>query len=186
MSKKKKILRRVIFITIFLIIWPWAFLPPYKGKVIDTDTKEPIEGAVVLVVYYNFYPSVAGNNSYLVGAKETMTDANGEFKIPGKINLIGKAKFMPDGDIEIFKPGYGTLWHKRATAVGENKSWPPAFKYVVYEIPKLKTMEERKTVHLRTYSEIPYEKKKNYIRLYNEERINLGYSPTKIIPKKGE
>lgn len=176
MSKKKKILLVAIGIVLFIIFWPCAFLAPYKGKVIDADTKEPIESAAVLVVYINFYPTVAGSISSKGDAQETLTDENGEFKIPWKVILYGDAKFMPHGDIEIFKPGYGTLWHKRSTAVGENKSWPPAFKYVVYEIPKLKTREERNR-NLPGRPHIPDEKMKIFTLLLNEERISLGYSP---------
>ena len=184
MSKKKKILLVAIGIVLFIIFWPCAFLAPYKGKVIDADTKEPIESAAVLVVYINFYPTVAGSISSKGDAQETLTDENGEFKIPWKVILYGDAKFMPHGDIEIFKPGYGTLWHKLSTAVGENKSWPPAFKYVVYEIPKLQTREERKkNARMRSYDEIPYENRKIYIKIINEERSNLGL-PLMHIPTK--
>ena len=185
MSKKKKILLVAIAVILFIIFWPWAFLGSYKGKVIDADTKEPIEGAAVLVVYINFYPTVAGSISSAGDAQETLTDKNGEFKIPWKVNLYGDAKFMPDGEVIIFKPGYGVLpSHKRSTAVGENKSWPPAFKYVVYEIPKLKTREERKrNARMRSYDEIPYENRKIYIKTINEERRNLGL-PLMHIPTK--
>ena len=184
MSKKKKILLVTIATILFIIFWPWSFLAPYKGKVIDADTKEPIEGAAVLVVYINFYPTGAGSISNAGDAQETLTDENGEFKIPCKVNLYGDAKFMPDGEVVIFKPGYGTLWHKRSTAIGENKSWPPAFKYVVYEIPKLKTREERKrNARMRSYDEIPYKNRKIYIKIINEERKNLGL-PLMHIPTK--
>jgi len=184
MSKKKKILLLAIAIVLFIIFWPCAFLSSYKGKVIDADTKEPIEGAVVLVVYINFYPSVAGSISSTGDAQETLTDKNGEFKIPWKVNLYGDAKFIPDGEVIIFKPGYGVLpSHKRSTAVGENKSWPPAFKYVVYEIPKLKTRGERKR-NLPGRPNIPDEKMIKFTRLLNEESIDLGYSPYPVLTKE--
>jgi len=183
-SKKKKILLVAIAVILFIIFWPWAFLAPHKGKVIDADTKEPIVGAAVLVVYSNFYPTVAGSISSVGDAQETLTDENGEFKIPWKVNLYGDAKFIPDGEVIIFKPGYGVLpSHKRSTAVGENKSWPPAFKNVVYEIQKLKTREEMRS-NLPSRPEIPHEKMKTFVRLINEERINLGFSPL-TIPEEG-
>lgn len=185
MSKKKKILLVAIAVILFIIFWPWAFLAPYKGKVIDTDTKKPIEGAAVLVVYFNFYPTVAGSISSAGDAQEILTDENGEFKIPWKVILYGDTKFVPDGEVIIFKPGYGVLpSHKRSTAVGENKSWPPAFKYVVYEIPKLKTIKERKrNARMRSYDDISYEKRKLYIKIINEERRSIGL-PLMYIPNK--
>jgi len=175
-----------IAIVLFIIFWPCAFLSPYKGKVIDADTKEPIERAAVLVVYTNFYPSVAGSISTTGDAQETMTDENGEFKIPWKVKLYGKAKFTPDGEVIIFKPGYGVLpRHKRSTALGENKSWPPAFKYVVYEIPKLKTRKEMR-LNLPLRPEIPHDKMKTFVSLINEERVNLGISPLTIPEERSQ
>jgi len=193
MSKRKIIILSIILIIcipiILIIIWnrlEHYYLSPFEGKVIDVDTKGPIEGAVVLAVYHKTVHTIAGSNTYAVDAQETLTDANGEFKISLKTGRSEKYSGKLRGKLIIFKPGYGTLQHKRARAIEENKSWPPPGKYIVYELPKLKTMEERKAQHIRTYSEIPYEHKKNYIRLYNEWRISLGYGPTKLIPKKGE
>ncbi len=109
----------------------------YEGRVIDADTKEPIVGAVVLVVYYYSTNSIAGSNSYVFDGRETLTDENGEFTFIEREVEHEKVRGYPEGSVEIFKPGYGTLSHRRATAVGENKTWPPPEKYIVYELPKL-------------------------------------------------
>jgi hypothetical protein len=69
--------------------------------------------------------------------------------------------------------------------MGVNKSWPPPNKYIVYEIPKLKTKSE-KSVNLPgrySFKEIPYERQKMFINVINEERKNLGLSPLSV-PKK--
>ena len=165
---------------------PYRHLASFRGKVVDYDTGEPLAGAVVLAVYHATAYSVAGEVGGVVDGQEALTDENGEFKIPMAMRWFFVVyRGYPRGNITIFKPGYGVFPdHKRSEAVGVNKSWPPPKRYIVYELPKLKTWEERRRVHINTYSEIPYEKKKNYIRLYNEERINLGYGPTKIIPKE--
>jgi hypothetical protein len=161
-----------------------SYLRSFEGKVVDAETKEPIEGAAVLVVYYQEVPSIAGSNHYADDAQETLTDANGEFKIPGKTVKLEDVSWKPDCNLTIFKPGYGVFpGHKLSNAVGENKSWPTPEKYIVYEIPKLKTREERdRNLVFRKYSSIPYEKRKHLFRLVNEERIELGYNPL-TIPK---
>ncbi len=149
------------FILLFLLIgssgccgmFNKTHLSAFKGKVIDTDTKKPIEGAVVLVVYHRSSMSIAGSNSYVAHGRETLTDSNGELEIQTKCERLDSVKGWPSANLEIFKPGYGTLWHKRANAAGENKSWPPAGKYVLYELPKLKTIEERKK-NVRTAKQI--------------------------------
>jgi flagellar basal body-associated protein FliL len=79
MEKKKKSLIIAAVIIILIILCPLAFLSPYKGKVIDTETKEPIEGAVVLVVYYSESPTIAGSSVQPADAQEAVTDSNGEF-----------------------------------------------------------------------------------------------------------
>ena len=61
---------------------PYRSLAPFEGKVIDADTKQPIEGAVVLGVYYFTAYTIAGSNSYVEDGQETLTDVNGEFKLP--------------------------------------------------------------------------------------------------------
>ena len=59
---------------------------PYRGKVIDAETKEPIEGAVVVVVWVNevlkFYSGWPKAETRFAETKEALTDKNGEFSIP--------------------------------------------------------------------------------------------------------
>ena len=159
------------------------YLSSFEGKVIDSETKEPIEGAAVLAVYYKVTYTPAGSNSYAVDAQETLTGPDGQFKIPPKAGRSNDYRGKLECNLIIFKPGYGVFPdHKLSEAVGENKSWPPPEKYIVYEIPNLKTREERdRNLMFCQYSSLPYEKRKNLFRLVNEERINLGYKPLSIV-----
>ncbi len=178
----------IICIPIILIVLNSSkhyYLASFEGKVIDTDTKEPIEGAVVLVVYEKSHSTIAGSISYNVDNQETLTDANGEFKIFSKTVQSKKVSGRLRGDINIFKPGYGTLSHKRARAVGENKSWPLPNKFIVYEIPKLKTKSERRSnlPGALSFSKFPYEKQKMFVDAINEEAKSIGLSPYPV-PKE--
>ena len=118
----------ILFIFLFqgcegeLSPFPYRSLAPFSGKVIDTETKEPIVGAVVLAVYYTTTYSVAGSNSYVIDGQETLTDKNGEFRLPKKRRWFEQHRGYPEGHIVIFMPGYG----RKGTA-------PPANKYIVYE-----------------------------------------------------
>jgi hypothetical protein len=153
---------------------------PYKGKVVDADTKEPIQDAVVLAIYYMTTTSIAGSNSYPYDAQEILTNQNGEFNIPAKRVWFDNLHGWPPGSLVIFKSGYGLFPdHKRSEAVGENKSWPPSRKYVVYEIPKI-SMQERKKQLISFHHDIPYNKRRLYFSKVNEERVNLGYPPFPI------
>ena len=193
MTNRKKIILSVVLIIcipiILIIIWnrlEHYYLSPFEGKVIDVDTKGPIEGGVVLAVYHKTVHTIAGSNTYAVDAQETLTDANGEFKIPPKTGYSEKFSGKPIGKLIIFKPGYGTLRHKHARAIGENKSWPPPNKYIVYEIPELKTKSERRSnlPGALSFSKFPYEKQKLFINAINEERKNVGLKSTYPVPKK--
>ncbi len=149
----------------------------YKGKVVDGETKEPISGAVVLAVYYEETKSllaIAGQERYIVDAKETLTNEEGEFE------LLFRAH---DDALIIFKPGYGVYpRHSLSEVIGERKGAIPPGKQIVYELPKLTTRKERKqNLHrINTFTKIPYEKKMNYIELINRERISLGFRPLTI------
>ena len=56
---------------------------PYKGKVVDTETNKPIEGAVVFIRFYtDVYGSLGGPSPKFADSIEVLTDAKGEFEIP--------------------------------------------------------------------------------------------------------
>lgn len=177
--------RHVISVLVVLIILGFAastnagsvcILKSFKGKVVDADTKQPIEGAVVMAVYYGSAWSFAGEMIWPVYARETLTDAKGEFKIKSK-TIFGSEIFgRPQAKLVILKPSYGAFpEHKRTIAVGENKSWPPSGKHVLYELPKLITFEERRdnVGFMRRYNEIPHDQRKLYWDQVNIERKNV-------------
>jgi len=171
----------------FVIPIPYRSLSPFQGKVIDADTKETISEAVVLAAYYLTSFSVAGGISSIVDGQENVTDEKGEFRLSRKRSWFVLLRGYPEGTLVIFKPGYGVFPnHKRSEAVGVNKSWPPPNKYIVYEIPKLKTNSERRSNLPGAFSfkEISYEKQKTYIDAINEERKNLGLNPYPVPQKE--
>jgi len=163
---------------------------PWKGKIIDIETKEPLEGAVVLAVWERVYMTPAGASSYFYEAKETLTDKEGRFEIPSytPINLVPIISYMRGPLFTIFKPGYGRLsmvldkYLTGATAeVYEMELSGKKYRLStgVIELPSLKTREERRK-NLPGSSDPfidHYDKKKNYMRLLNIERKELGLDP---------
>lgn len=77
---------------------------PYKGKIIDAQTSQPIEGVVVNANWHRVYPNVAGSSSTYYDTRETLTDKNGEFRVPGMGLLF--FSFIDKAYITIFKAGY--------------------------------------------------------------------------------
>lgn len=74
---------------------------PYEGKVIDADTKQPVEGAVIHGTWSKV--QLGGAHEYY-DSYEVLTDKNGEFKIPGKGLLV--LSEIEDMTLIIFKAGY--------------------------------------------------------------------------------
>jgi hypothetical protein len=88
--------------------------PPFRGKVIDAETKKPIEGAVVVAVYKNYFCGFgAGGGSEVAKVKETLTDKNGKFFFSSYSTII--LPFLKEDytTFIIYKPGYGRLPHNR-------------------------------------------------------------------------
>ncbi len=161
---------------------------PWKGKIIDIETREPIEGAVVLAIWERAYRSVSGDKTYFYEAKEVLTDKNGNFEIRAytPINLLPIISYIKKPYFIIFKPGYLSLEEyidenvidKEVELQKNGKVY--RLSPGIIELPKLKTRDERK---LNLYSlppSIPDDKMPNLIQLMNEEEVSLGLQPTHV------
>lgn len=159
---------------------------PYYGKVIDAETKEPIEGAAVLVVFYTESYGPGGAITHYADALEMVTDKNGEFKFPEhRINLFRPLQgWKKHGYFTIFKPGYGCYPnHKDVKPMFVPNGTLPDDQYVTIELPRLKTLKERRDAGTpNIQGDIPYEKQQKLIELVNEELSFWGVS-NKIDPK---
>lgn len=152
--------------------WLIYHKPEFKGKVIDAETKEPIEGAVVVVVYsksaFRFDPHTI---SIIVEVKETLTDKEGNFSIPSYTTIIDPLARESHARFIIFKPGYGSFpdgrvlpskgtdvefedFFSKDYSVAKEVLWREPWKvgaeskkikvtFGIVELPKLKTREER-------------------------------------------
>ena len=91
------------------------------------DTKEPIEGVVVVAVYgvESIIGGPAGGWSKDIHAREVLTDKDGYFHIPSYTTLVGLNSRADRTEFIIFKPGY-------ASYPEQFREIAP-FKYCVYE-----------------------------------------------------
>ena len=148
---------------------------PYYGKVVEAETKEPIEEAAVLVVFYTEEYGPAGAITRYADALETVTDKNGEFRIPA--HRVTTFRPLQGWDLygyfTIFKPGYGYYpIHKDVKPKFVPGGTLPTNQYVMIELPRLKTKEERLNMPSVNF-DIPYEKQKRFIELINQELERL-------------
>jgi len=154
---------------------------PYRGRVIDTETKAPIEGAVVLAIWYSETMMLAPESPAVDyhDALEVLTDSKGEFTVPWKINftLFGKIRKPV---FFIYYPGYApfpSVYYTKLGGLGMVKD-ANGSGFTTVELPKLKTREEERLEGLpNSDPEVPREKKKNLTRLENVERVKLGMPP---------
>lgn len=149
---------------------------PWSGRVIDAETKEPIEGAVVVAVWEEDYAAAIQRGRVFRDAAESLTNSEGYFEIEARTFL----PMLPDGKIvgpkiTIFKPGYGyyprfQISPRRGTGSYFDK--PNS----VVELPKLHTKEERlKNKPDKHTPNVEDEHKiKLFIHLLNIERKDLG------------
>jgi hypothetical protein len=154
--------------------WLIYHKPAFKGKVIDAETKKPIEGALVVVVYNKWLFGLGpGWDGEPFDIREVFTNSDGIFQVPSYTTVRITHPFSSNRDVDfiIFKPGYGRFpgW---AIPKGLNKDDQELFfsenfgeekklevssgsyhKYTmtwvnftfgIVELPKLEDIEERK------------------------------------------
>lgn len=94
---------------------PAAFEPPgegpWRGTIVDADTKQPLEGVVVLAVWNERYGSIGGyaGGGYF-DSEEVVTGSDGKFTIRRPKRSFNPFTIIQGPDFSIFKPGYGR-WH---------------------------------------------------------------------------
>lgn len=143
---------------------------PFRGRVVDAETKKPLEGAAVLAVWYKrVYGGPGGPKSQFYEAHEVLTDANGEFTIPA-LDWVG-TMFVEGPELRIFKPGYGFFPRQHVSPRGDLREILRG--HFVVELPRLRTREERLESLAVVPDRVPLEKMPHLRRLQEEERANL-------------
>jgi len=91
--------------------WLLYHKPTYRGKIVDAETKKPIEGAVVVAVYrkQTLISGPGGGYSTIIKIRETLTDEKGEYYIPTYFTIIQPLSIEDDVNFIIFKAGYGSV-----------------------------------------------------------------------------
>jgi len=149
---------------------------PYGGRVIDAETKQPLEGVVVLGVWSKIYPNVAGSTHEFYDSVEILTDIYGEFKIAGQgLKVLSNLAEM---NVVIYKAGYEMLgygpWSGFKTRTGgKNIQWDG--NKAIISLRKM-SYEERKQRILGTPG-IDRNREIKLIEEINKEERELGKDP---------
>lgn len=81
-------------------------LGPWKARVVDAETRQPLQGVVIVAVWKRYVPSW-GSFSY-VDSIEEVSGGDGQFVIPERnLSAADPPLIMDEPDFYLFKPGYG-------------------------------------------------------------------------------
>jgi hypothetical protein len=193
MKRRAVILAGILIMFLMSISWvliSWGYLRPffyegtYQGRVVDAETREPLEGVVILGVWYTETPSVGGGVQHYYDAREAVTDKNGDFSIPGHgVRIL--SNLLPMRPI-IFKAGYAYLecfwvkkWLNDERTCGVKVTWDG--KIPVIPLKKLSLEERLNDLYVPPGppSDAPYEKVKHYLKEVDKYRIERGWKPRK-------
>ena len=166
----------------------------FKGRVIDAETKEPMEGAVVVAQYHVNMLGPTGSHTTLIDVREVLTDKNGEFYLPSLTKVINPISTGDDTSFLIWKPGYkkediwggyffakepGTVENRPVHAEGGLVLRP--VRLGIVELESTKTREERrKSIPTPIGEDSDWKKQKEFIGFINEERKSFGFEPFDI------
>ncbi len=173
--------------------------PEFKGRILDAETKEPIEGAVVVAVYHKHEYAIPHGNTVVINTREALTDKNGEFSIPSYYTIISLFSVDDTTSFIIYKPGYmsypdlvnhpnhfGNYLEdffareigERAEAITFSENLEKMEKiiitYGIVELPRLRTKEERLRATPSTPTDMRADDLPLLFKSINEERKNFG------------
>lgn len=157
----------------------------FHGRVIDAETKEPLEGVVVVALYNVREYGPGGSGADAVDAKEAVSDKNGDFSISPKVyfSLYPFATGWTT-EFKVYKPGYAgfpywTIVRQTDQMEARTKSQEEEMmkQGAVIKLQKVHTRDERLKAMWGRPIRIPDGKMPKLLELMNKEEINLGFEP---------
>jgi hypothetical protein len=153
---------------------------PYRGRVIDAETKQPLEGAVAVAVWSHEKIYALHSSTVLYAAREAVTDGEGRFVIDAKVVEERAPRRTLHPYFIVFLPGYAgynlSPFSARAFRQGEFSG-----EGATIGLSRLKTREERlrqvDAADPYKFSEHPFEDTPLFVQAWNRERVNLALQP---------
>jgi hypothetical protein len=159
---------------------------PWQAQVVSAETKQPLEGVVVLAWWTRHVRSLGGPSEEYRDSQELLTGKDGRFTIESRwFFSLNPFVFFRGPFVAMFKPGHGRfVWPGYETLPREKRAeLSMAAKLllldgIVLELPKLESTEQRKE-HLRQIEiqvlSVPLEQRPLWQHAIMEERRALGY-----------
>ena len=174
---------------------------PWRAQIVDGETKQLLEGVVVLAIWNERHGSVGGlaGGGYFA-SEEVLTGADGRFTIGVlKKRLLNPFAILKGPEFYIFKPGYGR-WHFQG-----DEEWPKldleeqdkrveetwrrfnSAEGVVLELPPLKMRGARLKFIASPPTpgmDVPREQMRKLLKAIDDERVALGLDAPRPDPKE--
>jgi hypothetical protein len=153
---------------------------PYRGQVVDAETKAPLAGAVVVARWMRDRIAPLHLMSEHHAVREVVTDSEGRFVLEATDVEVGAPRHIHHPEFLIFIPGYGSYPRKHVSPKGFTGGIFEGSGTVV-ELPRLTDrMERRNELRLfdpHSFSAKPFKELPEFVSSFNEERIALGLEP---------
>lgn len=156
---------------------------PWKARIVDAETGQPVEGVVVLLVWLKMTRSLGGPSGKYHDAEEVVTGPEGRFEVGRRRTFtLNPFTYIQGPYVTVFKPGYGQWrvkdWAKKPPEWEELDAGEVLEQEgVVLELPPLKTREERLKFYrrLRWDGDVPPQKTTRLREAVDAERAYLGF-----------
>lgn len=147
---------------------------PYRGQVLDAETRQPLKGAVAFFEWkHKVYGGPGGPKSRFLKAVEVLTDKEGRFYVPWFVGTsLNPFSLVLEPTWFVYYPGY-----KSEQVVVTPPTGVMLKDSTVILKQRLLGREERLQTLDLVPGGVPDEAMPNLIRLLNIERANLGLKP---------
>lgn len=157
---------------------------PYEGRVIDRDTRQPIEGAVVHGTWVRSYPGPGGASSKYYDSREVLTDKGGNFNIKGAGLLI--LSNIEEMEVNVFKAGY-TQEHGYWSGL-KDPNYVKDIEWegdkAVFKLRRMTLAERKKRLVYFPGSGVPVKNERLLVRERNKEMKELGKPKNTLLPEE--
>ncbi len=151
---------------------------PFRGRIVDVETGEPIPGAAILVVWYEAVHTLAQTNEKFFDAREAKADVEGRFEISRLSPPFFGFRIFPPG-FTYFAPGYAA--HSEIVTPPDGQAFVEP---TVVRMRRLKTRQELWEKSRARPGGVPDEKMPGFIRAINVENRMLGLDPIGPRPER--
>src|SRR5439155_22816213 len=128
---------------------------PWQAQVVSAETKQPLEGVVVLAWWTRHVRSFGGPSEEYRDSQEVLTDKDGRFTIASRwFFSLNPLVFFGGPFVAMFKPGYGRFrwpghegsgkWPREKRDALSTAAKLLLLEDIVLEIPRLHDAEQRK------------------------------------------